>query len=56
VSWITITGGGSGNGPGTVTYTVDRNPVGSARTGTLTIAEQSFMVTQQAADSGAGGQ
>jgi hypothetical protein len=48
VSWITITGGGSGNGSGTVTYTVQSNGGSSStRTSTLTIAEQSFMVTQE---------
>ncbi len=45
-SWITITSGGSGSGNGTVNYTVAVNGTASARTGTLTIAGQTFTVTQ----------
>ena len=48
-SWITITGGASGSGNGTVGYSVAQNTAGSQRTGTLTIAGQSFTVTQTAA-------
>jgi hypothetical protein len=48
--WITITGGSSGSGNGTVNYSVAAN-AGSARTGTMTIAGQTFTVNQ----SGAGG-
>jgi hypothetical protein len=44
-SWISITGGASGNGNGTVTYNVQAN-TGPARSGTLTIAGQTFTVTQ----------
>jgi hypothetical protein len=44
-SWIVITSGASGNGNGTVNFTVAAN-VGTARTGTLTIAGQTFTVTQ----------
>ena len=43
--WITITGAASGAGNGAVAYTVAANP-GSPRTGTLTIAGQTFTVTQ----------
>jgi len=43
--WITITGPASGTGPGTVTYDVAAN-TGPARTGTMTIAGQTFTVTQ----------
>ncbi|MBI5556560.1 MAG: protease inhibitor I42 family protein [Deltaproteobacteria bacterium] len=50
VSWITITSGASGTGGGTVSYTVAAN-TGSGRSGTLTIAGESFTVTQQAASS-----
>ena len=49
VPWITITGGSSGTGNGTVSYTVAANPEASARTGTLTIAGQTFTVTQAGA-------
>lgn len=44
-SWITITGGASGTGIGTVTYSVDTN-TGAARTGTITIGGQIFTVNQ----------
>jgi len=44
--WITITSGGSGGGNGTVTYTVETNSSTSSRTGTMTIAGQTFTVTQ----------
>jgi hypothetical protein len=45
--WINITSGGSGSGNGTVAYSVQAN-TGSSRTGTLTIAGQTFTVTQPA--------
>jgi len=48
VPWITITGGATGTGSGTVTYNVAAN-TGAARTGTITIAGQTFTVTQEAA-------
>ncbi|MBA2731583.1 MAG: DUF4214 domain-containing protein, partial [Acidobacteria bacterium] len=44
-SWLSINAGASGTGNGTVTYTVAAN-TGPARTGTLTIAGQTFTVTQ----------
>jgi uncharacterized protein (TIGR03437 family) len=44
-SWITITAGRSGNGNGTVSFTVAPNN-GLERTGTLTIAGQTVTVTQ----------
>ncbi len=47
-SWITVTSGGSGTGPGTVSLAVANNP-GAARSGTATIAAQTFTVTQAAA-------
>lgn len=50
-SWITITSGSSGTGNGTVAYTVVANSSTSQRTGTMTIAKQTFTVTQ----SGSGG-
>lgn len=46
-SWISVTGGSSGNGNGTVNYSVAANN-GLARTGTITIAGQTFTVTQDA--------
>ena len=46
--WITITGGSPGPGSGSVTYSVVANS-GAARTGTMTIAGQTFTVNQEAA-------
>jgi len=45
VPWIAVTGGAGGSGPGVVAYQVASNP-GPARTGTMTIAGQSFTVQQ----------
>lgn len=45
-SWLTITDGASGSGNGTVTYSVAANTGSSSRSGTLTIAGQTFTVTQ----------
>jgi hypothetical protein len=44
-SWITITSGNSGNGSGTVQYAAAAN-AGGTRTGTVTIAGQTFTVIQ----------
>lgn len=44
-SWLTITAGASGTGSGTVRFTAAAN-VGPQRSGTLTIAGQTFQVTQ----------
>src|SRR5262249_51591445 len=44
-SWITITAGSSGTGNGTVTYSVAAN-TGAARSGTMTIAGQTFTASQ----------
>ncbi len=49
--FITITSGGSGSGNGTVNYSVAANPNTSPRTGTMTIAGQTFTVNQDAAPS-----
>ena len=46
--WITVTSGATGSGNGTVTFSVAAN-TGAQRTGTLTIAGQTFTVTQAAA-------
>jgi hypothetical protein len=47
-SWITITTGAAGSGNGTVSYSVAANTATSTRSGTMTIAGQSFTVTQAA--------
>ena len=47
-SWLTITSGANGNGSGSVQFTAAANP-GAARSGTLTIAGQTFTVDQAAA-------
>jgi hypothetical protein len=46
--WIGISSGWSGSGNGTVNYFVLANNTGGTRTGTLTIAGQTFTITQQA--------
>lgn len=48
-SWLWITAGASGNGPGGPSYAVATNPLGTPRVGTLTVAGQSVTVTQDAA-------
>jgi len=45
-SWVTITAGESGNGNGTVSYSVGQNSGVNLRTGTMTIAGKTFTVTQ----------
>ena len=47
-SWLTVTGGASGSGNGTVAFSASSNPNTSARTGTITIGGQTFSVTQAA--------
>jgi phosphatidylserine/phosphatidylglycerophosphate/cardiolipin synthase-like enzyme len=49
-SWLTITSGSSGMGDGTVTFDVAPNS-GGARTGTLTVASNTFNVNQAGAQS-----
>jgi Tol biopolymer transport system component len=44
-SWLTVTGGSTGTGIGTVSYGATANP-GAPRTATLTIAGQTFTVNQ----------
>ena len=46
VGWLTITSGSSGTGNGTVNYAVDVNPGAALRIRTMTIAGQTFTVTQ----------
>ena len=48
VAWVTVRAGASGSGNGSVVFSVTANP-GSARTGTVTVAGQTFTVTQAAA-------
>jgi subtilisin family serine protease len=45
-NWITITSGANGRGNGRVNYSVTANSNSSSRTGTMTIAGQTFTVTQ----------
>ena len=45
-SWVSIGSGNSGTGNGTVTYSVARNSSRSSRTAGLTIAGQTFVVSQ----------
>lgn len=52
-TFITITAGSSGTGNGTVSYSVANNTATTSRTGTMTIAGQTFTVTQ--AGTGGGG-
>jgi Zn-dependent metalloprotease len=51
-SFITVTSGSSGTGAGTVGYSVAANTTITGRTGTITIAGQTFTVTQAAASGG----
>ena len=46
--WIALTSGLGGSGNGPVTYTVASNTTGASRSGTLSVAGQSFTVTQAA--------
>jgi hypothetical protein len=47
--WLTITSGASGSGNGAVGYSVAANTSSSSRTGTLSIAGNTYTVTQQGA-------
>jgi len=47
ISWITLTTGGSGRGPGTVTYSVAANAGTESRNGTLMVGDQPHAVTQE---------
>jgi Viral BACON domain/Putative binding domain, N-terminal len=44
--WLTVTAGSSGTGNGAVTFSADRNRRDRSRSGTLTIAGQTFTVSQ----------
>ena len=54
-SFITITSGASGSGNGTVRYTVAANASTNERVGTMTIAGQTFTVTESGTTSSGGG-
>ena len=45
--WITGVTPASGTGNGNVNFTIAANPIGAPRTGTLTVAGQTFTVSQQ---------
>lgn len=45
-AWLQITGGATGSGNGTVSFTVAENNGTSARTGAIAVADQTFTVTQ----------
>lgn len=45
-SWLSITAGASGSGPGTVNYTVAANATGNARSATIGIADQVYTIQQ----------
>ncbi len=47
-SWLHVTSGGSGVGPGTLLYSVDPNSTTFPRLGILSIGGQPFQLTQQA--------
>ena len=49
-SWIAITSGGSGSGNGTVNYTAASNTSAGPRTGTMTIAGETFTLIQAGTD------
>lgn len=53
-AWLTITSGADGSGNGSVAFDVPPNPAGQ-RNGTLTIAGQTFTVTQSACSYSLGG-
>ena len=46
LSWLTITSGASGSGNGTVVLSVNSNPTGGARSGSITVADQTVQVNQ----------
>ena len=48
VSWITITSGTPGSGPGTVGYSFAANPTTQSRAGVVTVAGQPVTITQAA--------
>lgn len=51
-SWIIITSSGSGTGNGVISFAVRDNSASTARSGTITVGEQTFSVTQGGTFSG----
>jgi Viral BACON domain len=49
VPWISVTGGQEGQGEGTVTFRISENADPSTRRGSLSVADQSVQVAQEAA-------
>ncbi|HUK90382.1 MAG TPA: BACON domain-containing protein, partial [Blastocatellia bacterium] len=47
-TWIAVTDGAGGTGNGTITYAVAANPTGAPRTGSLSIAGQTYSITEGA--------
>lgn len=45
--WITILGGASGNGNGTLDYAIEANSTGVERIGVVMVSGQSFIITQK---------
>ncbi|HEY6333460.1 MAG TPA: protease pro-enzyme activation domain-containing protein, partial [Blastocatellia bacterium] len=54
-SWITVTSGASGTGPGTVDYSVAANSTSNQRTGTVSVAGDTFTISQLGQSSTGGG-
>lgn len=48
-SWITITSGFSGNHDGVISFNVAPNPVGANRSGSITVANEVFVIYQEGA-------
>ena len=45
-TWISLTSAATGSGPGTVSYSVAANATGAQRTGSITVADQTYTITQ----------
>jgi PKD repeat protein/pimeloyl-ACP methyl ester carboxylesterase len=56
LDWLTITSGSSGTGNGTVTYSLSANTSTTTRTGSITVAGQTFTVTQWGVGTGLRGE
>lgn len=52
LSWVTVTSGSSGTGSGVVKYSVAANTAVSSRTGSLSIAGNTFTIKQNASNGG----
>ncbi|MBK7469500.1 MAG: BACON domain-containing protein [Betaproteobacteria bacterium] len=48
--WLTVTGGGSATGNGTLTYAVQANSDPQMRIGNIAVGGKTFTVTQQGSD------